>query len=155
MKVDEQTRSIQVVENQEQKKDTTIETMKIKAVNYIELIPIMVKALQEQQKQIEDLKELITKLSQGQTINSSGIILFQNTPNPVKGSTKIQYTLPQDKNRAELVITDNLGRIIKTMPLNASGIVNFNASTLSSGIYNYSLVIDNKTMETKKMTVVK
>jgi hypothetical protein len=49
----------------------------------------MVKALQEQQKEIEELKELVAKLSNSRTTNGSGIILFQNTPNPVKGTTRI------------------------------------------------------------------
>jgi hypothetical protein len=67
----------------------------------------------------------------------------------------LQYRLPQDENSASLLITDNLGRTVKTFQLTASGVLNFDTSSLSSGIYNFSLILDNKTIETKKMTVVK
>ena len=40
--------------------DETKETL---AVNYIELIPVLVKAIQDQQKQIEDLKQQVYKLT--------------------------------------------------------------------------------------------
>jgi hypothetical protein len=140
------------------------EHMAIKAVNYTELIPILVKALQEQdekmeqqQQQINELKELVTKLTNSQNIGTalgSGAIL-QNTPNPVRGSTQIAYSLPEGATRAQLLVTDNLGRTIKTIQLTTSGSVSFDTSTFSAGIYNYSLVIDNKTVQTRKMTVVK
>jgi hypothetical protein len=38
------------------------ETIKFKGINYIEMIPILVKAIQEQQQQIEELKAEITQL---------------------------------------------------------------------------------------------
>jgi hypothetical protein len=133
------------------------EKMTIKAVNYIELIPILIKALQEQQQQINELKQTINKLTQAQNINTlAGIgMLGQNHPNPVRDATNIQFGLPQGSNNAQLVISDNLGRVVKSVQLTASGIVNVDVSGLSNGVYNYSLVLDNKTLQTRKMTVVK
>lgn len=136
------------------------ERIDFKALNYTELIPIIIKGMQEQQiqiqeqqKQIEDLKALVNKLLQNQTITKGAISLFQNTPNPVKGTTRISYNIPQDTRNAHLLITDAIGRTIKTLPLSTSGVLDFDSSNLSAGVYNYSIVIDNKTIETKKMTV--
>ncbi len=54
-----------------------------------------------------------------------------------------------------MLITDALGRTIKTVQLTASGSVNVDVSALSAGVYNYSLVIKGNTVQTKKMTVVR
>jgi hypothetical protein len=133
-------------------------------LNYTELIPIMVKAMQEQQQvineqqsRIEKLEQLVNKLSTGQNINAylSNAKLGEVTPNPAKGTAIIQYAIPEGSNRAQLLITDALGRQIKVVQLSASGVINVDVTSLASGVYNYSLVVDNKTIETRKMTVVR
>src|SRR6266542_432847 len=133
------------------------EKMSVKAVNYIELIPILIKALQDQQQQIRASQHTVSKFTQPQSTNASAgsEMLGQNTPNPVRDVTKIQFGLLQGSNNAQLVITDNLGRVVKSLRLTASGMVNVDVSSFGNGVYNYSLVIDNKTLQTKKMTVVK
>lgn len=137
------------------------ESVEFKSVNYMELIPIMIKGMQEQQAQIkkqqaeiEELKQTIEKLAPGQFKNHSSATLQQNTPNPVNGVTRISYTLPANKH-AELVLTDNLGTKIKSVKLNSSGFVNLNTSDLKSGSYNYSLLVDGAIVQTKSMVVVK
>jgi hypothetical protein len=45
--------------------------------------------------------------------------------------------------------------MVKTIALNRSGRVDINTATLSSGVYNYTLLIDGRTMETKKLTVAR
>jgi hypothetical protein len=147
------------------------EKIDFKALNYTELIPIMVKAMQEQQQiiekleqhnyeqqqQIDNLKKIVNKLSIGQGFNTflSEAELGEVTPNPVKGAASIQYTIPEGSNRAQLLITDALGRSIRQLTLSTSGAINIDVSSLASGVYNYSLIVDNKTVATKKMTVVK
>jgi trimeric autotransporter adhesin len=100
---------------------------------------------------------LVGKLSSGQGFNVflSSAQLGEVSPNPVKGTTSIQYAIPEGSTRAQLLITDDLGRIIRQVILSTSGVVNIDVSALASGVYNYSLVINNKTIATKKMTVVK
>ncbi|MCU7552826.1 tail fiber domain-containing protein [Chitinophagaceae bacterium LB-8] len=139
------------------------EKITIKAVNYTELIPLLIKAVQEQQQkidqqqqQIEDLKKLVNKITQGQYTNTTiSSFLGQNNPNPVINSTKIAFSIPEGAKNAQLLISDDLGRPLKTIQINNSGAVDFDASTLTSGVYHYSLIIDNKTIQTRKMTVVK
>jgi hypothetical protein len=142
-----------------------------KAINYVELIPIILKGMQEQQQviekqqleiglqqqRIEKLEQLVNKLSSGQGFNTflSSAQLGEAIPNPVKGTASIQYAIPEGSNRAHLLITDALGRQIKALQLSASGVIHIDVSTLASGMYNYSLIVDNKTVVTRKMTVVK
>jgi hypothetical protein len=136
----------------------------IYGLRYDEFVVPLVKAVQElskqneqQQQQIEALKALVTKLAKGQsyTISSMGS-LSQNIPNPVTGITRISYSVPAGSNRAQLLLTNKLGERVKIIAVAASssGTVDINTTMLSSGSYNYSLVVDGKAVETKTMVVV-
>jgi hypothetical protein len=61
-------------------------------VNLPEIVPILVKAIQEQQQTIQDLRQEIENWK-GKTIDTttSKTKLFQNTPNPFDGTTTISY----------------------------------------------------------------
>jgi hypothetical protein len=139
------------------------ETIDFKAVNYTELIPIIVKAMQEQQAENKALKEEIAELRQmvldmkngtNHTITSMST-LNQATPNPASNSVRISYSLSTGVTHAQLLFTDAVGKTIKAISLNGSGNVEVNTTSLSSGVYNYSLFIDNKIVETKKLVVAR
>ena len=106
-------------------------------------------------KELADLKQLVSRLANEQNINTSAsnASLLQNSPNPVRGLTAIKYSLPEGSSRAQLLLTDALGSTVKAVQLTSSGVVNLDVSSLSSGVYNYSLVVDGKTVQTRKMTV--
>jgi len=152
------------------------EPMDVKAVNYTELIPLMIKGMQEQDKiikeqsaKIDALTQFVEKLSAKQvtqatadasvasSINISNAKLEQNVPNPLSATTTIRYFIPAGVVKAQLLINSNTGVTIKQVALNNSGngVLNIDASTLSSGTYTYTLVLDGKAVETKKMLVVK
>ncbi|MFL5788513.1 MAG: T9SS type A sorting domain-containing protein, partial [Flavisolibacter sp.] len=134
-------------------------------MNYSGFGVIAIKGIQElvenstkQQDEIQLLKDKITKLENiieklapAQFQNVTTATLEQNSPNPAKNSTSIGYSLPTNNNSAQLQIMDNLGRTVKTIPLNSSGRINLDLSSLSTGNYTYSLVIDGKVVETKKL----
>jgi hypothetical protein len=124
-------------------------------VKAVQELDAKTKEIDELKNELAELKQLVSKLAGGQTINTSltGGSLLQNAPNPVRGTTSIQYSLPEGSSRAQLLLTDALGRTIKVIQLTSSGVVNVDVSALSSGLYNYSLVVDGKTLQTKKMTV--
>ena len=139
------------------------EAIDFKAVNYTELIPIMIKGMQEQaelikqqQQQINDLKQEVAQLKGNgfNTISGSGK-LMQATPNPSSSTTRISYNLPAGVNQAQLLLTDAQGKIIKAISLNNSGTVDLNTGGLSSGVYNYSLLINGKIADTKKLVVAR
>jgi hypothetical protein len=116
---------------------------------------------EELQKQIDELKGIKTTGTQTTAVQSatklmlSSASLDQNNPNPFTGATTIHYSLPAGFRTAQIVIRDNSGKAIKQVSLNTagSGTVNIDASTISSGTYNYSLVVDGKVIENRMMIV--
>jgi hypothetical protein len=91
------------------------------------------------------------------TASLSSASLDQNIPNPLTNSTSIRYSIPAGSPKALLIITNNNGNTVKQVLLNSSsnGSVNIETSTLSSGTYSYTLIVDGKTIETKKMVIVR
>lgn len=154
----------------QQKQVAKAETAEFKAVNYTELIPILVKAVQEQQEEIreaqaekdallsriEKLEQVVNKLSggQGNFGSLSSAFMSSLTPNPVKGSASIRYSIP-DGSSGQLLISDAAGRQVKAISLKGGGTLNLDASTLASGVYNYSLIVNGKKVQTEKMTVLR
>lgn len=73
---------------------------------------------------------------------SAGSTLMQNFPNPVNGTTTIQYTLPQS-GKADLRLYDVTGRevmVLATGEMNAGvNQVQLNTSKLPAGVYYYTL----------------
>jgi hypothetical protein len=134
-------------------------------LRYAEFVVPLVKAVHEQQKEIEELKELVTKLSSGATTNNtsnttiplSNAYLEQNYPNPHSGNTLVRYHLPASTNNARIVISDMKGQVIKSIDLNSrgDGQLTLDAATLAAGTYNYSLWIGGKEVDSKRMVVVR
>jgi hypothetical protein len=88
----------------------------------------------------------------------NGFMLTQNYPNPFNPTTEIRFAF--DKNtKAQLKVYDVLGNEVANLfneNVEPGRIyqINFDASNLSSGVYYYQLVGDNKT-EIKKMMLLK
>ena len=107
------------------------------------------------QTQVNDLKSLITKSLNGTPITAAGY-LKQNTPNPFNQNTVISYHVPDNASHAQIRITDVTGRLIKA--LNApkgEGQINIRSDELPPGTYSYTLFVNNKTVDTKKMVLLK
>lgn len=138
-----------------------------RSVNYDMIIPVLVQSIKEQSALIDNLQKQIDELKatshavgattgNSQNINLSDknvIVLDQNVPNPFTESTVISYNIPVDFNKAQLQFTTIDGRMIKTVDITTKGqnTVTVFASDLSSGAYMYSLIVDGKTVETKRM----
>jgi hypothetical protein len=157
------------------------EEIRFKAMNYTELIPIMIKGMQELsktndekdaaikdlQKQIDELKQLLkgnSTATNGKIQNSQDVVelkstsvLEQNTPNPFTNNTSIHYSLPANNGNAFINFYSSAGVVLKSVKLHAAGkgVVDVKASELASGIYQYSLIIDGKVIETKQMIRLK
>lgn len=83
--------------------------------------------------------------------------LSQNYPNPFNPTTNIKFAIPST-GLVKLVIFDVLGREVTTLvnEVKVAGnyTVDFNASSLSSGVYFYRIDAGNFT-QTKKMLLIK
>jgi len=86
----------------------------------------------------------------------SGYVLYQNTPNPFDGETKIGFVLPES-GKAKLTILDVAGKVVKEIEGDYSrgyNEVNVKRSDLiTSGVLYYKLEADNFTA-TRKMVLV-
>jgi|GEM_PF-4633934 len=145
-------------------------------INYDEFIPVLTKAIQEQQKLIEDkdrriaelenrladMEDLVNRLVEhvelpaqqdGETILLTDAELFQNEPNPFDGRTLVRYRIPDDVQQATLRITNAQGQVVRDLRLDqrGAGQVELNAQILSSGAYQYSLILDGRLIDTKRM----
>jgi len=140
-------------------------------LSYSDFVVPLVKAVQElskqnelQQKEIDELKAIVISCNQNNTslttndkLQTINALLEQNTPNPFNQSTTIRYSLPPAVRSAKIVVTDYAGKALKQVNIATAGkgTINIEAHSLSSGTYNYSLIIDDKLIETKKMVVMK
>jgi photosystem II stability/assembly factor-like uncharacterized protein len=86
-------------------------------------------------------------------------VLFQNYPNPFNPSTNIKFHIAKNAF-IKLKIFDLLGREVETLVEEnlKPGIYKipfYNTENLSSGVYFYSLFIDNQPAVSKKMVLIK
>jgi len=135
-----------------------------KGINYVALIPILIKGMQEQQAQIDSLTNQNLRMSNNNssssapvqkdvTLSNKKIVLDQNSPNPFKDQTTITYEIKTDFSNAMIIFTDMKGQVIKEVPVTekGKGQLNVYASDLTNGIYTYTIVVDGITIDTKKM----
>lgn len=100
----------------------------------------------------------LTSIGNNQNILTSDFSLLQNYPNPFNPSTVINFTINSKRN-VKLIVTDISGKRIKiiTEGIKNAGnhSVNFDSRNIPSGIYFYSLYLDNKYADSKRMVFVK
>lgn len=102
------------------------------------------------QENDNQLQESQLKISLG---NNNEAILYQNEPNPFNDKTIIRYFIPEKVKKASLVFYNSTGVRMKEVMLNqkGEGQVEVEAGNISQGIYSYSLLIEGKTTDTKRM----
>ena len=145
-------------------------------VNYNAMIPVLTKAIQEQQVMIQAKDQMITALQQQlaaletrisrlegapstekSSLQLNEAALEQNTPNPFNGSTMINYQLPENTFDAKIVITSINGQVVRSMPLNGKGRgqIQLQATDLQTGSYMYSLYVNGQLIDTKSLLLSK
>jgi len=133
-------------------------------VMYADIIPVLIRGIQEQQKTITTLEERIAKLESALNasastkfpsgIDASSVTLEQNQPNPFNQTTLIRYKIPAGAN-AQINIYDASGAMVKTMRAPENGQAQINAGELNAGAYTYALVVDGKLLVSRKMVMLK
>lgn len=131
------------------------------SINYEQVIPILVEAIKDQQGQIERLQNCCDQsfnfnIKPSTTNNGNNIEvakLEQNNPNPFSEITEIKCYIPKNSVSAAIYIYDIQGKQIKKIQINNRGEVNATllGSELKAGMYLYTLIIDSKEIDTKKM----
>jgi len=143
-------------------------TRTLKAVNYVGLISVLTESLKELSNEVTILKEKLATTEKTyvvsnkknfseeelKNIKTNGFYLGQNTPNPFKTSSVIEYSLPANELEASLLIFNLNGQTIKEYKLNETkGSVTIEEGVLGKGMYLYSLISNGEEIITKKMIV--
>lgn len=104
-----------------------------------------------------ELRQMVLELESGRddAVTSIKGYLDQNAPNPVRSTTTIRYIIPEASTSAVLTLTNAKGQVVKTMSLNnrSIGQVNLNTQELASGTYSYTLYVDGKQVDSKRLVV--
>ena len=140
------------------------------SVNYLEMVPILVQAINELSTKIEEQQAEIAELrsfdnAKAKTRSATGIntadgqvlSLGQNNPNPFSETTSIEVCVPDEITTATLFVYDMSGAQVEKIDINERGTtrVSFSGTGLKEGMYLYSLVADGRVVGTKKMVLTK
>ena len=131
-------------------------------VNYVELVPILIRSIQELKAELDEVKgtDSNARMAPQTTAVLNPITkqarLYQNTPNPFTAQTEIRFSLPDDATNASICIFDMTGKLLKKLPISSDfDSVTVNGYELGEGIYLYSLVVNSQEVDTKRMILTK
>ena len=132
------------------------------AINYNAVLIVLVEAFKEQQSTIESLQKELTDLKTGfkgsygiESMGNAKNVLFQNIPNPTNSSTTINCYLDSYFSKATIAIYDLNGLQLKEYSVYHQGknTITIEANEFKPGIYMYSLLVDEKLVDTKRMVI--
>lgn len=133
-------------------------------VNYTQLVPILVQAIRELKTELDDLKEAVAA-SGTRKVNAATNIatntldggwgsISQNTPNPFTGQSTVRVSVPDDASDAYVDILTLNGASVKRIPVsNGLSEVSLSSFEFAPGTYLYTLVVNGKVSETRRMVV--
>ncbi len=133
------------------------------SINYIELVPILIRSIQTLKQELDEVKgagaESIS-LSRNTTAVTDaaavGNILYQNTPNPFKEQATIRFHLADNATNAAICIFDMTGKMLKKLPISSGDTsVSINGWELGEGMFLYTLIVNGREIDTKRMIITK
>jgi hypothetical protein len=128
-----------------------------KAVNYMELMPYLVEAIKEQQTQINDLKAQISdnfKAQNQELIGLTNTKIISVSPNPSKDLITISFNIEKSVQNASIQVFDLNGTMMSNLKVNDRDnnlTRTIQKDNFGRGIYVVSLVINGKSIDTKKI----
>ena len=134
----------------------------VMSINYTELIPLLIQAVQDLSEQVSELSNLSSasarKQAPKQQDSSTETVvatLYQNTPNPFTEETVISYIVPIEAQQASIYIYNMVGEQLDKYDLSSfgDGNITISANELYAGTFLYSLVVDGKLIDTKQMII--
>jgi len=83
--------------------------------------------------------------------------LFQNHPNPFESETTIDLYVPHAAKVARVIVNDLSGRSLKNIEVTGRGktSVTIGSGDMNNGMYFYSLLVDGKRLDTKRMAITR
>lgn len=135
-----------------------------KSINYMEMVPLLVKSINELSAKIAELEGKNGNASFSKYNNTTGLsnisdsdvaVLSQNAPNPFSDTSSIVVNIPPIARNASLYMYNMAGSQIKQIEIADRGEcrIQLVAGEFGAGMYLYSLVVDNKVIDTKRMLI--
>lgn len=134
------------------------------AVNYLEIIPLLIRSVQELKSELDASKGGAQKAAtrsveeeEATAIDAIVTALYQNEPNPFSESTVIRCDVAEDVVKADLYIYNMNGEQIAEYAVTERGetSVTIDGGSLNAGMYLYALIADGKVIDTKRMILTK
>lgn len=134
----------------------------VMSINYIEIIPLLIQAVQDLSEQVSALSNSSNASARKQapkqsdsTIEAVVATLYQNNPNPFTEATVISYIVPVEAQQAAIYIYNMVGEQLSKYDISVfgEGNVTISANELYAGTFLYSLVVDGKLIDTKQMII--
>ncbi len=147
------TRTIQEQEAQIQEQDERIGTLEMRIA---ELEQALEALLPEESAPKAPSKS--GAASRETAAEAGGAVLYQNNPNPFRENTTISYWLPENVRTAKILLHASSGSFVKEYalpPRSGQGQVVVEGHTLRPGMYAYSLVIDDRMVDTKRLVMTR
>lgn len=81
--------------------------------------------------------------------------LYQNIPNPANNLTTISYSIPEIRRSAYIQLHNMIGALVMRIPVTSAGqnSIDVNTAELTNGVYIYSLIVDNRLIDVKRMMI--
>jgi len=144
---------------------TSVDHNNLILLDYDQIIPLAVAAIQDQQNIIDSLKKEFTTLrnqinssnSTDNSLSSNDNVLNQNTPNPFNEKSEIKFQISEQNFRnASIVIFDLNGLLIKKYEINKAGkgSIQIDGSQLKAGMYIYTLIVNQREIDSKRMILL-
>ena len=132
-------------------------------INYVELVPILIRSIQELKQELDEVRggNGDVNMSRGAATAvasdyATGNVLYQNTPNPFKEQTVIRFSLADNAANAAICIFDMSGKMLKKLPISSGETsVSINGWELGEGMFLYTLIVNGREIDTKRMIIAK
>ena len=127
------------------------------SINYTELIPLLIQSIKELKEEVDLLSiSARSSVSSDRVSDLPRAVLYQNAPNPFTERTEIKFDLPENTSSAYIYIFNMQGTLVKQIPVsNFQASITINGSELTAGMYLYSLIVDGKEIDTKRMILTR
>lgn len=100
----------------------------------------------------------LTEIQKTNTNEHSNEFNLYNYPNPFNSETSVYYSIPYNA-QVKIIVYDNLGKelsiLLDEYKLSGKYKLRMNASQFQSGVYYYSLHVDNKLIKNYKLVLIK